>query len=154
MGKKRKAGVALECDTEASFQFVSDQRTSAKTKSTYKSHLKMFVDYMTKHFPDSVNDGQLVHPLTWEAVRSFNGFVASAAVERRRFNSPTELPPHIPEPFSSSHISGFKSAVVDMYKKAGITIDIQLDMEWKNYLSKHLYIYLMLSNSYINDSIS
>jgi hypothetical protein len=137
MGKKRKAGIALDCDIEASAQFVSDQRTSAKTKSTYKSHLKMFVDYMSNHFPDSVADGKLVLPLTWEAVLSFNGFVASAAYARAKFTCPNDIPPDIPEPYSSSHLSGFKSAVVDVYKKAGIRIDPDLDMQWGAFLSKY-----------------
>ncbi len=50
-GRKQKAGVALECDTEVNCQFVCDQRTSLKINTTYRSHLKMFVDYMAQKFP-------------------------------------------------------------------------------------------------------
>jgi hypothetical protein len=139
-GRKRKAGVALNFDAEASASFVCDQRTSAKTKSTYKSHLKKFVDYMSQHFPSAVaEDGSLILPLQWDAVRSFNGYMASAAYERQKFERPNEVPDNVPEPFSSSLMNGFKSAVMDVYRRAGLKMDQQLDLDWGNFLGKLLF---------------
>jgi hypothetical protein len=78
--QKRKAGVALDCDVEASAS--SDQRTSAKTKSTYKSHLKKFVDYMSTNFPDTVaEDGSPKFPLQWESENFHSNFPRKVAVK-------------------------------------------------------------------------
>ncbi len=141
--QKRKAGVTLDCDVEASASFVSDQRTSAKTKSTYKSHLKKFVDYMSTNFPDTVAaNGSLILPLKWESVRSFNGHIASAAYKRRKFKCPNQVPDNIPEPFSSSLMNRYKSAVMNVYRKAGTKMDKELDVAWGNFLGKP-FIYLI-----------
>ena len=70
---------------------------------------------MSKHFPSTIAENwSLILPLQWDAVRSFNGYMASAAYERRK--CPNEVPDNVPEPFSSSLMNGFKSAVMDVYR--------------------------------------
>ena len=77
--------------------------------------------------------------------------MAGAAFARRLYSSPNEVPPDIPQPFSSSHMNSFRSAVVDVYRAAGMKLAVELDVDWKSQLGEHVYSINNFQSSHVSN---
>jgi hypothetical protein len=109
---------------------MEDRRTSDRTKQNYKSKIKMMTAWMALRFPQNVDiDGNLTIPLPKAAVIRFFSHLCSAAhALSKRGDDETEVTED-QVPLSVSHVKGFRSALVDLYKKANRKHDFNREID-------------------------
>ena len=113
---------------------IKDLRTAARTKNSYKGKLETIIKWMKSKYPNLEVDvnGEVVLPFPNEFVISFFAHLMSPANKRMSLNGPHELPEEgSVEPFSHSHVVGFRSALVDFYRSRRVVLPAQTDSDLK-----------------------
>ena len=101
-------------------------------KATYNSHIKQYKDYCMAHDPESLNsEGEVIIPIKWNTIKGFIGKKVETANKRNSCSGPEEIPESTRQPYSSSHLGGFKSAIVDLYTRNRKKIDEEVNTQWK-----------------------
>jgi hypothetical protein len=105
------------------------KKTKDRTKSNYKGKLGQIELYFQKIHPEALVEGKLEAPIPAEPLLDFFSYIFIGAHERGKLNGPNDIPDKEPDPFSSSQIKGYRSAVVYLYTQKLMKIDPELDGE-------------------------
>lgn len=138
-GKKRAISHVVDLTTEqiqAASQTVIDRRTSARTKENYANKIKLMLDWYVIKYPNEVDDnGELILPLSDESVIAFFTSKCFYANQRIGLSGPQDLTTDElknNEPYAPEYLSGFRSALVDLYRrKTGAKFSNLLDDKLK-----------------------
>ncbi len=72
---------------------VTEWRTSAGTKATYKSHLKQLMAFVSTNHPTCIDaNGNLKLPVPTDVIMAFCGEQAQPATERRQYKRAADIP--------------------------------------------------------------
>lgn len=95
---------------------LKDRRTASGTKKQYVGKVNAFLKWATDHERDVTDeDGHIAIPSAKKNMLDFFGYMGSLATERLKLSSGDDFEDG-PVPYSSSHLKGFKSALVDLYR--------------------------------------
>ena len=105
------------------------RKTKVTTKSNYRGKLEQIKAYFVKYHPEALVDGEVVPPIQTEPLLDFFSYIFIGAHERSKLDGPDDIPEKEPDPYSSSLIKGYRSAVVYLYTEKLLKIDPELDGE-------------------------
>jgi archaellum component FlaC len=114
-------------------QQLQSKRTNDGTKLNYASKVKIITEWMLEYSPESIDeDGHIKIPAEKEAVLKFFGHICSEAskLDSTMIDS-YENDSKKKSPMSVSNVKGYRSALVDLYKKKHLQLDPCLDTELK-----------------------
>lgn len=98
---------------------MQSKRTCEGTKDTYKSKIKVACDWFKKNQPHCLaKNGSFKLPIPCKELLQFFGYLCRAAFAREKLKSADEITDEMEEPVSSSCVSGYRSAIVDIYTNA------------------------------------
>jgi hypothetical protein len=93
------------------------------TVKNYSGKLNQIVEFYEEHFPEELTeDGTLEAPLSTEPLLNFFSYIFIGAHERLKLDGPENISDKDPDPFSVSHIKGFRSAVVHLYTRKNMKL--------------------------------
>jgi hypothetical protein len=136
--KKRKCR-SLEGDLDASDEAakcIKLMRTQEDTVYNYNNLIKHVIDYFRNNRPELMGaDGEIIMPLSTEAVIQYFGHLMRPAYLRAKLIGPQELTEATSvAPFSSTYLGSYRSAIVDLYRLTKTTMPDDLNLEWKGML--------------------
>jgi hypothetical protein len=133
MGRRRRVqrgAVPLEEQSDA-VEALHDKNTASSTKNGYNLKMRVVIGWYTSNHPDQVDsEGGLKLPLTTDSLFQFVASLAYAGQLRDQLAGPHELTDQHPEPYSVSYLQGFKSAVLDYYRRKKVTFDPTVNVQW------------------------
>jgi len=114
---------------------LSDKRTEESTKNNYKSKVRQMVAFFKVNAPECITDNdEIIVPLPVLKIKAFFGRLCQEALRRLKLANPDELNDEDAEVYSVSHVSTFRTAIVDIYRSHKISLESELDKELKNIL--------------------
>jgi hypothetical protein len=114
---------------------LADKRTEESTKNNYRSKVKQLVAFLKTNAVECINENdEIIVPLPLPQMKAFFGRLCQEALRRLKLNSADELNEEDEDVFSISHISTFRAAIVDLYRKQSKRLEPELDKELKNIL--------------------
>ena len=114
---------------------LADKRTEESTKNNYRSKVKQLVAFLKTNAVECINENdEIIVPLPLPQMKAFFGRLCQEALRRLKLNSADELSEEDEDVFSISHISTFRAAIVDLYRKQSKRLEPELDKELKNIL--------------------
>ena len=114
---------------------LADKRTEESTKNNYRSKVKQLVAFLKTNAIECINENdEIIVPLPLPQMKAFFGRLCQEALRRLKLNSADELNEDDEDVFSISHISTFRAAIVDLYRKQSKRLEPDLDKELKNIL--------------------
>ena len=104
-------------DSAAIAESMSGKKTKENTKKQYEGKTNFLREYLEKEFEDSVTEeGEINIPIEENVLVQFFGFIMASAHARDKLKSPDDIPEGEADPWSVSQISGYKSAIVSLYR--------------------------------------
>jgi hypothetical protein len=138
MGRKRKVShvsVSVE-DSEAASSAVQGRRISGSTKANYQSKVVQLTDWYQIEHPSQIENGVLVLPLPEDTVIRFFTHKCMPAFNRMSLQSKKDLTEAtLAEPFAPTTLTGYRSALVDLYRSKKLKLSDDLERELKALLS-------------------
>lgn len=105
------------------------KRTSMGTKGNYNSKISHYIKWAERHTPLCIVNNEVTLPMNKESVLSFFGHICSPAYERLNISDPLDVLEDADDPYSVSHIKGYRSAFVNLYTVQNMKIDDELNAE-------------------------
>jgi hypothetical protein len=103
---------------------IASQRIVDKTKKIYKGRINRLKGWLSENQAEVLNeDGSIKVPIPTKTVMAFLGFVS---------NDNGNNSDHV---LSVSSLGGYRSAIVDLYKQAGMRLSTELDIETKTFMA-------------------
>lgn len=122
-GKKRRilsdtaTSLISSVDLTVASNSVIERRTSEGTKSNYAQKVKQIAQWYEESWPQEVVDGKLSLPLSDESVIAFFTHKCMFAIVRKDLKGRHEITEATAnEPYVPSYLTGFRSALVDLYR--------------------------------------
>ena len=91
------------------------KKTKERTKSNYGGKLNQIKEYFEANHPEALVEGEVVAPIPSEPLMNFFSYIFIGAHERGKLAGPDFIPPGDPDPYSTSQVKGYRSAVVFLY---------------------------------------
>ena len=108
---------------------LADKRTEESTKNNYRSKVRQLVAFLKTNAIECINENdEIIVPLPLPQVKAFFGRLCQEALRRLKLNSADELNEEDEDVFSISHISTFRAAIVDLYRKQSKCLEPDLAM--------------------------
>lgn len=133
--KRKKMVVATADNVNEVANGVRAEKTSVNTKSNYAGKMVTMATWLEEHYPGCVNENMdVIPPVPKSAVLGFFGHLCGPAHERKKLNDATQIQEGEADPYSASHVRGFRSALVDVYERHHMRLEESLDIELKTLL--------------------
>jgi len=114
---------------------LADKRTEESTKNNYRSKVKQMVLFLKANAAECINEqDEIIIPMPILQVKAFFGRLCQEALRRLKLGSADELNEGDEDVYSISHVSTFRTAIVDLYRRRSMTLEPDLDKELKNIL--------------------
>lgn len=135
----RKRKIVSENTTNLSNQALADEmiekQTKKSTKDAYATKVGIFVDWCKRHRPEALAEqDKVIIPMSTSLVTEFFGYLCIPARERSRVTSPEDVPPDADDPPSSSTLTTYRSALVDLYRQQKLKISDEWHTQVKSIL--------------------
>ena len=126
-------------DAETIARNMANKKTKESTKKNYNSKINFMLEYLTEYAPEGMesdsNDVNSVKiPIDDDVLLKFFGYIMASAHARSKLKSRDDVPPGEDDPWSSSQISGFKSAIVALYSAENCKMNERVESQLKGML--------------------
>jgi hypothetical protein len=128
MGRKRKADAVVSSESNSHLaQKMTEKRTKTSTKDQYRGKITHIIEWCEKNHPSAIVNRELTIPIEKDVALEFFGFLSADANQRDALEGPQDLPEGAVDPISHSTLTGYRSAISDLYRQHGQKLSVDLD---------------------------
>ncbi|KAK1934611.1 hypothetical protein P3T76_011220 [Phytophthora citrophthora] len=127
MTRSNKNRLEDRLDEADVMQSLQSKRTKTSTKKTYSSKITTLISWLKAHRPNTVDESSnaMCLPLPKDVIMAFFGHICSAAQACDQDNMASSVASSTP--LAVSTVWGFRSALVDVYRKQNVLWDSKID---------------------------
>lgn len=110
--------------------------TCARTKKAYAGKVSTAISWFKTNLSDALNEEQTAFklPISSPHLLGFFGHLCNDGMKRKHLKGPDEITDDMNVPMSTSTIQGYRSALVDLHKRAKIEVDTEANRDLTNML--------------------